>query len=551
MRYLKVIVVLFVLALLAASCSADDRSTDSSVAPERTDSTSEDSTPDGGGSVLTIAIPGDIEHLDPADSNFLRMNVALTQIYDTPLKHPAIDVGDGIMVGNSGELIGLVLESWEPQDDGLTYILRVREGMTFDNGEPITADDVAYMVERSIGTGYGQAWLFNSIAAVEEAPQIIDDYTLELKTVRYSPLVMDVLFMSGNAILDSDQVKEHATEADPWAEEWVKRNAAGASGAYTIVSWIPDQEVVFEARPDYWRGPAAIDRVVWKIVPSAAERVALLMSGDVDMVEQLGPQELLALEGAEGIVVSDFPSKNMVFVLLNTAVPPFDDVDVRRAVSYAVDYDAILENVYQGKVDRLYGPLPGGSDYALPGSEAGYERDIERASELLAGSSYDGSPVTLTIDNSRAVHELIAVQLQSQLREIGVEVKIEQMTPSVFAEAKGERTFQMAIDEMLTWVDDPSYTLSLTLLCDNGQNYQDYTGYCNEDVDRIIAAGWAEQDATKRQEMFEEAQRIIIDEAPMIFLAQPNFRIATRDYVKGYVHYIHALPQYYDMYLER
>ena len=492
--------------------------------------------------VLTIGVPGDIETLDPCCANFIRSHEALLMVYDVPVIHPIIEQG-GAMVGDADNLLPRYFESWTEHDDGLTYTIKIREGMTFDDGTPITAETIRFMVDRNLNTPGGGAWLLTNIAFVTTPPTVIDDYTLELVSDKPSPMVMQSFYMSSSAAIDPQVVAANATDEDPWATEYMARNADNPSGPYRLVSRTPDQEVVFEARDNFWGGRPAYDRIVWKVIPSPAERVQLLKAGVIDLAVGLGTEEFNALDGADGVKVVRTPSKNMAYVGMNNSIAPFDDQMVRQAVSYGVDYDDILENVYKGDARRLHGAIPNGSAVSL-GDQVGYTQDTAQAQELLDASSYDGSTVTLSIDSAKAEHQLIAVRVQAALRELGMDIEIEQLPSAVFAERKVGKQLQMFVDELLAWIDDPNYQLSLTLESGVFGNYADYS---NARVDEIITAGWAEQDADARRAIFEEAQRIISEEAPWVFLAQPDFKFAMREHVDGFVLYPNAIPRFADL----
>ncbi len=493
--------------------------------------------------VLTIGVPGDIETLDPCCANFIRAHEALLMVYDIPVIHPIVEQ-NGAMVGDADNLLPRYFESWEEHNDGLTFTIKVREGMTFDDGTPITAETVRFMIDRNLNTPGGGAWLLTNIAFVTKPPTVIDEYTLELVSDRRSPMVMQSFYMSSSAAVDPNVVAANATEDDPWATEYMARNADNPSGPYRLVSRTPDEEVVFEARDNYWGGRPAYDKIVWKIIPSPAERVQLLRTGVIDLAVGLGTEEFNALDGSEGVKVVRAPSKNMAYVGMNNSIAPFDDVAVRQAVSYGVDYDDILENVYKGDARRLHGAIPNGSAVSL-GAEVGYTQDIAKAQELLGSSSYDGSTVTLSIDSAKAEHQLIAVRVQSALREIGMDIEIETLQSPVFAERKVGKQLQMFVDELLAWIDDPNYQLSLTLESGVFGNYADYS---NARVDEIITDGWAEQDPAARRAIFEEAQRLISEDAPWVFLAQPDFKFAMREDVDGFVLYPNAIPRFADLY---
>lgn len=489
--------------------------------------------------VLTIGVPGDIQTLDPCCANFIRSHEALLMMYEVPVIHPSAGSG----VAEATQLESRYFDSWEAHSDGLTYTIKVREGVTFDDGEPITAETVRFMVERNLNTPGGGAWLLGNIAQVSQPPVVIDTYTLELTTDQFSPLVMQSFYMSSSVAIDPRVVAENATDDDPWAIEFLSRNASNASGPYQLVSRVPDQEVVFEARDDFYLGKPAYDRIVWKVIPSPAERVQLLKAGAIDVAVGLGTEEFVALEGAEGVNVIKASSKNMAYIGMNNSIAPFDNKTVRQAVSYAVDYDDILENVYQGDAGRLWGPLPNGAAFSL-GDQIGYTQDTAMATALLDEAGWDGQTVTLSIDSAKAEHQLIAVRVQAALRDVGIDVEIEQLPAAVFAERKVAKELQMFVDESLAWIDDPNYSMSLQL---EGGVFGNYADYNNERVNEIIVAGWLEPDQEVRRAMFEEAQRLIVDEAPWVFLAQPDFKIAMRDSVEGFVLYPNEIPRFADL----
>ena len=489
--------------------------------------------------VLVVGVPGDIETLDTCCANFIRAHEALELVYEPPVLHRTVEQ-NGALIGAAGDLLPHYFESWEAHPDGLTYTIKVRPGVTFDDGTEVTAETVRFMTERNLNTPGGANWLLRNIAFINDPPEVLDKYTLRFTSTEASPMVMEHFYMTSSAIIDPRLVEKYATEDDPWAMEHFSRNVENPSGPYRIVSRTPDQEVVFEKRDNYYGDPPAYDRIIWKIIPSNAERVQLLKAGVIDVAIALGTEDFAALEGAEGVTVERFPSKNLAYMGMGNMLAPFDDKTVRQAVSYAVDYDDILTNVYKGEAQRLYGPIAPGS-YSSLGDTIGYRRDLAKAQELLDSSSYDGSSVTLSIDAAKGEHELIAVRIQAHLADIGMDVEIEKLPSPVYAERKvGENRMQMFIDEGLPWIDDPNYTLSVFLLSGVFGNYSQYV---NERVDQIINEGWGILDRDERAATFEEAQRIIVEEAPWAFLALPDYKIAMRDTVTGFVLYPNAIPR--------
>ena len=493
--------------------------------------------------ILTVGVPGDIQTLDPCCTNFIRGHEAQLIVSDPPVIHP-LEEQDGALVAVADELLPLYFESWEEHDDGLTYTVKIREGVTFDDGTEVTAETVRFWVDRNLNTPGGGAWLLNNIAFITEPPEVIDRYTVQFTTNAPSPMVMQQFYMTSSVPVDPKIVEKYATEDDPWAIEHFQSNVENSSGPYRIASWLPDQEVVFEKRENYWGEERAYDKIIWKIIPSNAERVQLLSAGVIDVAIGLGTEDFAALQGVDGVVVQRFPSKTAAYVGMTNSVAPFDNVLLRQAVSYGVDYEDIVTNVYKNEAQRLRGPIPNGSAFTL-GDQIGYDRDVDRARELLAESGYDGTPVTLSIDAAKGEHELIAVRVQSHLAEIGIDVEIEVLTAAIFAERKVNNELQMFVDEWLAWIDDPNYQLSLSWQSGVFGNYVDYS---DERVDEIIRDGWGERDPAARLAMFQEAQRIISDDAPWAFLAQPDYKIALRDNIGGFALYPNEIPRLADLY---
>ncbi|MDE0654465.1 MAG: ABC transporter substrate-binding protein [bacterium] len=493
--------------------------------------------------ILTVGVPGDIQTLDPCCTNFIRGHEAQLIVSDTPVIHPIVEQ-NGSLVAVADQLESVYFESWEESADGLTYTVKIREGVTFDDGTEVNAEIVRFWVDRNLNTPGGGAWLLNNIAFITEPPEVIDEYTVQFTTNAPSPMVMQQFYMTSSVPVDPKVVEKYATEDDPWAIEHFQSNVENPSGPYRIASWLPDQEVVFEKRENYWGTERAYDKIIWKIIPSNAERVQLLSAGVIDVAIGLGTEDFAALQGVDGVVVQRFPSKNQAYLGMGNSIAPFDNVLVRQAVSYGVDYDDIITNVYKNEAQRLRGAIPNGSTFSI-GDQIGYDRDVDRAKELLAESGYDGTPVTLSIDAGKGEHELIAVRVQSHLAEIGMEVEIEVLTAAVFAERKAGKQLQFFVDEALAWIDDPNYLLSLLLQSGVFGNYTDFN---NARVDEIIRDGWAEKDPAARRAMFEEAQRIISEEAPWAFLAQPDYKIALRDNIGGYALYPNEIPRLADLY---
>jgi peptide/nickel transport system substrate-binding protein len=495
-------------------------------------------------STLTIAVAGDVQTLDPAYANFIQAHWAIQQMYDTPINLKTVKAPDGSLVAGSAKIEGMIFKSWKRSADGLTYTVQIRKGIKFHDGTPLTAQAVKWTFDRNLATKGGMNWLLTNISFITKKPKVLGPYTIQLKADKPSVLAMQALYMDGGGILDPNEVKKHATAADPWATKWLSTNVANGTGPYVLTQRTPDQEVVFKAFDQYWAGAPRIKTIVWKIVPSSAQRLSLLKAGAVDIADGLTPDQLTSLKGASGVKVVRTPSDTQTMIGLNNLVGPFKDKTLRQAVSYAINYDGILKDVYHGNAHRTYGPIPTSSPYAVPKS-AGYHTDLAKAKSLVEASGYSGETATLSIDSSRVILQDIAVRVKSQLAAAGIKVQIQQLTPAVYAQRLAKKQLQMYVDTLLPWISDPDYVLSLEYQCNVFGNY---VGYCDKGIDKIITAGWAETNESKRHAMFLKAQKQIISDAPYVWLAQPTYDLAMRSNVHGFVHRQNEIPWFYTMY---
>jgi peptide/nickel transport system substrate-binding protein len=235
-----------------------------------------------------------------------------------------------------------------------------------------------------------------------------------------------------------------------------------------------------------------------------------------------------------GVNVISEPTRNQIIMGLNNSTPPFDNKLVRQALSYAVPYDSIIEDVYGGQAQLSKGPIPVGGQY-FDESLWPYETDLERARELLEEAGYpDGFSFQTHISTGDASIEQLAVFLQTALSEIGVDMQIQQDTPAIFAEGQDARTQQAWIRDLLWYVDDPGYTASafFTPGCCNWASYE--SEQINDLTAQMSVLTNEGEDREQKAALADEYQRILIDDAPVLYLAQTNFQLAARDDITGY-----------------
>jgi len=481
---------------------------------------------------LTVAMDGDVETIDPMFSHFQKANELNYNIEDQFFRYGTAPAATGTETYVTTDILGSSIESWEMAEDGLSVVLNIRDGMTFHGtGNPVAADDFIYWFERAVGTESGGQWNIDTgkIASWEKTGPLQIKLTFSDKSPYFYYLFRD----QSQAPMDMLAIQAQAAEDDPWAAKWVAGNDAG-SGEYMIESWTPGQEMVLCANPDYWAGAPFFKRVVLRPIPSEADRVLLLTQGEVDIAETLSVAALDSIREMPGVKVISEPTRNQIIMGLNNTMAPFDNKLVRQAMSYAVPYEAIISDVYGGQAQLSKGPIPVSGQY-YDESLWPYSTDIEKAKALLEEAGYpDGFSFQTHIATGDASIERLAVFLQTALKEIGVDMQIQQDTPAVFAEGQDARSQQSWIRDLLWYVDDPGYTASafFTPGCCNWSAYEN--AEVNELTAQMSVLTNEGADREAKAPLAQEYQRIVIDDAPVLYLAQTNFQLATRDDITGY-----------------
>ncbi len=498
-----------------------------------------------GENVLTIAISGDIETLDPPFSRFQRSNEVNYNVYDQFFRYAWYDTGEGYSLTDISTIEGAAVESWVWSEDQTSIVLKIREGAVFPKtGREVTADDFMYWFERAYGTESGTLW--NVETANIDRAEKTGDYEVTVHFSAPSPWFFYLFRDQSQAPMDAQEAEAHAEDDDPWATRWLAKNDIG-SGEFYVESWEAGVEMVLRANPDYWDGKAYFDQVILRIVPSSADRALLLQQGEVDIAVDLSADELNLLRGAPGVNVLSIPTRNQMILGFNVNEEPFDNKLVRQALSYAVPYEDIIEGVFRGNGLVSAGPIPVQGQYH-DSSLWPYSYDLDQARALLEEAGYpDGFEFTLDISQGAAVQEQIAIILKDAFAQIGVDMTINRQASAVFAEQLGTLEHQAWMRDLLWYVDDPGYTGQLFFHTEGVANWM---GYSNAELDAVIEELSATLDPERKAELAAEYQRILIDDAPAMYVAEMPFEIAMRDDIKGYVQLPDNLLWYYPLYRE-
>ena len=486
---------------------------------------------------LVVAWDSDIDNLDPAVFKSQGGYVTVANTTDAPFmwKVQPLEGKPGLFRSMPGEWDGHLAESWAMEDNGATIVLKVRRGVKFPSGRPVTAHAFKYSFDRGLLSPGYMKLIFPTLIQVSAPEQFVvrDDYTFAINMKAPSPMGLDTVTLSNNAILDPDLVKANATKEDPWATEWLKRNGASI-GPYRLVKNEPGVEIVLEATPGYWRPKPYFERVILKLVPNEADRVLLLKRKAVDLVAGrpgLSPKNVKSLEGEAGLKVFSVPDTTCHYLCMNQKKPPFDNKLVRQAVNYAIPIQAILPNVLFGYGVQMKSPIPNLTPTYL-GDYSPYKHDIAKAKALMKEAGMDKAPipVDLAIRVGWPTHEQASVWLQRELEQIGFKVNIVKETDATFRQIATKGDHQLSLEAWQSWINDPFY--HLTFLFNSKSKFTNLSSYANPAVDKLIDDNMHETNRDKRAAASRDVQKLVLDDAVWGLLWYENWtRVGTSDLV--------------------
>lgn len=425
------------------------------------------------------------------------------------------------------------LESCELSEDGLTATWHIRPGVVSPYGNELTSDDILWGVERSLDLGGIGAFFLQAANANDLSKwEAVDDYTVKITSDTPMAMACKInphLHFAYSKNLDSTEAKKHATEDDPWATEWLSTHDA-SFGPYHITSWEAGNQVVMDLNPNYWRPEPAIKRIIWKVVAESANRVALLKAGKVDMAEDLGPEELVALDVDPSVNVAAVRGNFEFFIIYNHLEPPFDDVKVRQAINYAIPREQIARDIFKGLAMPWQGVIP--STYAGYVKYDTYTYNLDKARDLLEQAGYsEGFELPISYSSGKPVLEEVAILLKHNLEKIGVTVNLEKLPPAAAADLVLSSTCTFCLWMDAPFLPDINFAIMIWHKSDIASDWQNYE---NPEVDRMIAECNQVVDWQERLDCFKPVQDQIYEDASLAHIAEPLFAVALRSNLGGW-----------------
>ncbi len=532
MKNLKRLLVtsLFFLSLLIGACVAPVAAP-AAQAPAGAEAAVEPTTTGEGDGTIIVGLADAPTTLDPADHRSRTSETVIRNMFDGLVTRDTRN-GVHLELAESAELI-----------DPVTWEVKLRQGVKFHDVPEITADDVIFTFNRIIQENmieYPEPHTSprKGLIAPLESVEKVDDYTVRFHLSAPWPPAMQ-LFVH-------QQIVSKAYLESVGTKGFVEHPIG--TGPFRFVSGQLDDQIVLERFDDYWGGaptlppvgPACVQRAIFRVIPEASTRVAALLAGEVHIIQAVPPELVETLMQSPDVVVKTAPGTQPKWMELNVNQPPFDNKQVRQALNYLIDKELIIDAIYQGRAVPLAGVLSPFNNFADP-SLTPYPYDPNKAYDLLAEAGivdsdgdgkleWNGAPWAFVVD-SLEEHRQLAEAVVAQLQEAGIDASLRLWEYSVVRPLllAGERTAYL--DDWGDSAFDPVGHMEAKwhgVVEGSPYGRGNFSGYNNPRVNELIQAGETETDEARRHAIYNEAQAILYDDAPAVFLILPEEIEASR-----------------------
>lgn len=454
-------------------------------------------------------------------------------------------------INDTTKVVGDLADSWTVSDDGLTYTFKLKPGLKFASGNPVTAADVAWSFERAVKLDKSPAFILTQFGLtgdnVTEKAKATDDTTFVFTVDQpYAPsFVLNCLTATVGAVLDKKLVIENVKPVTPTDEykfdndfgnEWLKTGYAG-SGPFKLREWRANEVIVLERNENYYGEQAKLARVIYRHMKESSGQRLALEAGDIDVARNLEPGDFDAVSKNGDLATTNAPKGTVYYISLNQKNANLAKPEVREAFKYLVDYDAIGSTLIKGIGEIHQSFLPKGVLGAL--DENPYKFDVAKAKELLAKAGLaDGFTVTMDVRNGQPVTG-IAESFQQTLGQAGVKLEIIPGDGKQTLTKYRARNHDMYIGQWgMDYFDPNSNAETFTSNPDNSDEGKNKTlawrnAWDVPELTKKTKDALLERDSAKRAETYKELQKTVLGESPFVIIFQQTEVAGYRGNVKG------------------
>ncbi len=472
--------------IVSAACSSENSSGKESTTPPQE---------------ITYASTSDAAGLSPIDTNDSVSSNVTYQVYETLFTQDP----------ETMEIEPLLAESYENPDDN-TWVIKLKEGITFHDGTPFNAEAVKYTFEQLKDPD--RAAPRASLLAPIESIEVEDENTVVLNTEEpYGPMLA-ALSHTNAAIVSPTADQEGDINKEPVG-----------TGPFVFDEWVEGDHITLTRNEDYWRDPAKLEKVTYKVVPEFSTAISMLETGEVQFIDAIASDHINRVESIQNVEVQKTEGTRVSYLGFNMEKEPFNELAFRQAVAYGIDQEAYVSQLNDLGIDNesIIGPNVFG--YQEDAKEKGYAYNPEKAKQLIEDNGYAGQEITLFAAN-RDNYMKMAEIVQSQLSEIGLNVSIETMEWASFLESARKGDYEMTFLGWSNSTADGSELLYPNLHSDNIGS-SNYARYENSEFDKLVQESRSSVDQEVRKQKLHAANLIAMEEAPWIVM---NHGIVTAAY---------------------
>ncbi|GAA0575080.1 ABC transporter substrate-binding protein [Caenispirillum bisanense] len=445
-------------------------------------------------------------------------------------------------IDNTDDIQGGIAESWSVSDDGKTFTFKIRDGMTFHSGNPVTAEDAAWSLQRVVKLNKGPAFILSEFGLtadnVDQKVRATDARTLVFETDKpyAESFVLNCLGSWVSSVLDRQTVMQHEKDGD-FGNGWLKTNAAG-SGPFKLNTWKPNELVMLDRFDGYWRGPAKMKRVALRHIPESAPQRLLLEKGDADIARNLGPDDIDQLAKNADIGLRKVPQGAIYYLGLNQKNEQLAKPQVAEALKWLIDYDSIETNILRGTKVQHQSFLPAG--FLGDIEDKPYRYDLDKAKALLAEAGVgDGFKVTMDVRNTYPTAD-VAQAIQAMWAKAGIDLEIIPGDNKQTLTKYRARQHDIYIGRWAPDYLDPHSNAQGFAWNPNNADDSDFkllawrNAWDIPDLTRRTDEALAESDTARRSALYEEMQREHQKASPFVIMFQDIAVVAERKGVSGF-----------------
>jgi oligopeptide transport system substrate-binding protein len=455
-----------------------------------------------------------------------------------------------------------VAASWEIQDEGKTYLFRLRPEAKWSNNDPVTAHDFVYAWQRALMPALGNQYAymlypvlnaesFNK-GQITDFSQVgiraIDDHTLEVRLTASTPYFLGLLDHYSTFPVHQATIEKFG-QIDTRGSQWTRAGNFVGNGPFQLRAWEQNRVIVVEKNPAYWDAATVkLDAIHFHPVGQINTEERMFRAGQLHITYAMPEEKIPAYKKDNPAVLKSHPYFGTYFYRLNTTVPALNDVRVRRALAMTIDRESIVNNVTRGGQVAAYTLTP--PDTLGYTARAAIPYDVEQARRLLAEAGYpdgQGFPELTLLFNTLETHQKIAEAVQQMWKQaLGINITLQNQEWKVFLESERTMSYQISRASWIGDYIDPNTFLDM-FITDGGNNR---SGWSNPQYDALIAQAALTQDQQARYELFQQAESILMDEVPLIpiYTYAKNYLLSPR--VKGWYTNLMDYHPYKYVYLE-